>query len=137
MNNDKNQKLDGFTIGILILAAFGLIIMIAEISEAIDETKKERAYWDNWRYEHIQKGADEYNRNHSGSTYTNTSSSSRKTATSSSSFNNSSTTKTTTSSVSSNNNTTKRKSSSKTDYSTKTVDPSDHDIDTYCQPPIT
>ena len=97
MNNDKNQKLDGFTIGILILAAFGLIIMIAEISEAIDETKKERAYWDNWQYEHIQKGADEYNRNH----------------------------------VSSNNNTTKRKSSSKTDYSTKTVDPSDHDIDTY------
>ena len=120
---DNNKKLGTAEIIILIIAAFGLIIMIADISEAIDETKRERAEQDRWYYEHIQKGADEYNRNHSNNTY-NYSSSSKKSSSSSSS-----TTKN--KSIKIKSSTSSKSSSSKVSSTTKTVDPMDHDIDAY------
>lgn len=39
-NINNNTKLSSVEIVILIIAVFGLIIMISDIAEAIDETKK-------------------------------------------------------------------------------------------------
>lgn len=126
-NNKKNNKLGPVEIVILIIAAFGLIIMISDISEAIDETKRERAEQDRWYYEHIQKGADEYNRNHPSGTSTYNSNTSTKNKKSSTSGTTS--TKTTSGSYTSSKN--KTSTTKKNSTSTKTVDPMDHDIDTY------
>lgn len=123
-NKNNNTKLSSVEIVILIIAAFGLIIMISDIAEAIDETKKNRAEQDRWYYEHIQKGADEYNRNHPAG---NTSYNSYTVGDKKKSYSTNESKSTSSSSSSKN----KKTSTKKRATSTKTVDPMDHDIDTY------
>ena len=124
-NNNNNQKLDGLTIFILILAAFSLIIIIFEISDIRDEMRKEEAERKAWHYEHIQKGADEYDRNHPNGPikYNSIKSNSNSTSNSIDSKKSTSTTSSTYKS------TTTYKKSVTTEA--RTVDPDDHDIDAY------
>ncbi len=109
--NSKKQQTDPAVVGILIIAAFGLIMMIYYISTAAEETRNERVKWETRRYENIQKGADEYNRNNKSRTNTYYNSNNNSTSPSGNAYN----------STSSYSNTTNR----------KTVDPSDHEIDAY------
>lgn len=118
-SNKNDQGIEPAMVVIMIIAAFGLIGLISDISEAMRETKRKRAEADAWRYENIQKGADEYNRNHSSNTYINYNSNSKKTASTTS----------TSKSYSTQNNKTKKTTTTATN--TKTVDPMNHDIDLY------
>jgi hypothetical protein len=63
-DNNEKYKLDGLSIIILLLGAIGLLVLIHDISDVVDDVKKENAAAEARHYEHIQKGADEYNRNH-------------------------------------------------------------------------
>ena len=128
MDKKNNNKLGPAEIVILIIAAFGLIIFISDIAEAIDETKRERAEQDRWYYENIQKGADEYNRNHPAGSTSYNPNASGKNNNSYSTTGSKSSGSTVSSSTSSKSKTSTTK---KNTTSTKTVDPMEHDIDTY------
>ena len=165
-NKDNNEmyKLDGLSIIILLLGVIGLLILIHDISGVVDDVKKENAAAEARHYEYIQKGADEYNRNHPNgptkyksekkyNTSTSKSSSTEnKNTTTKSTVTKSTTRKSTTPTTSKKStSTTSKKSTStinkkststkntnsystkskKRTYESKTVDPSDHDIETY------
>ena len=67
-NNNRNND-DPFLVIGYILAIIGLIGLIYIISSAYDEVKKDEARQAAWRYEHIEKKANVYRRNHPNNTY--------------------------------------------------------------------
>ena len=138
MNNKDNnnmKKLDGFTIIILLMAVAGILILIHEISVGVDDVKKAEVSPVSWyRYGN-------QNKNKTTKT-TATKPSSAKSTTKKSATSTTSKTSTATSSKKSTATLTKKSTSTKTTnsystkskkrtYESKTVDPSDHDIETY------
>ena len=136
-NSNNKNKISTPEIILLIIAAFGLIVFISDVSESLAETRRKRAEQDRWYYENIQKGADEYNRNHpTGITSykTNKSNKGKSSYSTSGSKSSGSATKSKSSSSATSSYTStniKKSNTKKTSTNSKTLDPMDYDIDTY------
>ena len=115
-NNNRPMTKEEYRINmiILIIGLICLVWVIIFIADCCDEAAKERAYWDN--------------QFRSKSTYSTSSSSGSSSSSSSSS---SKSKKTTGSSSSTKSSSTKKSTSKKSTKKSTTVEPDDHDIDTY------